>query len=400
MNLNLIKPCVIGLGYVGLPILINLSKKYKTSGYDISLERVQNLKKGIDIFNEYKKIDLKKIQSNYTNDIKKIDICNLFIVAVPTPIFLNKKPNLIHLKDVCIKLSKILKKNDIIIFESTVYPGITNEICIKILEKKSKLTEGKDFFVGYSPERVNPGDKSHNLKNIYKILAYPHNYMKEEVKKLYSLLAKKIVLASNIREAEAAKVIENVQRDVNIGLINEFYMVCNRLNIDFENVINLASTKWNFLKFKPGLVGGHCLPVDPYYLSYVAKKNKIQTKITLSGRSINDNMAKLVETKIINNINNYKFKQKKIIICGLSYKKDVADLRNSLALKIFQNIKKINKNVKGFDPLLNIQIAKKYNLITSVKQLSKFDVFFVLTKHGVLQDILKRLRNKVILYPI
>jgi UDP-N-acetyl-D-galactosamine dehydrogenase len=321
-------------------------------------------------------------------------------VAVPTPIFLNKRPNLNHLKDVCIKISKILKKSDIIIFESTVYPGITGDVCVKILEKKSKLIEGKDFFVGYSPERVNPGDKKHTLKNIHKILAYPHTYKKKEVKMLYSLLAKKIILTNNIREAETAKVIENIQRDVNIGLINEFYMVCNRLNINFENVINLASTKWNFLRFKPGLVGGHCLPVDPYYFSYVAKKNNIQTKITLSGRSINDSMSKVVETKIIENINKIELKKKKIVICGLSYKKDVADLRNSLALKIFQNIRKKNKYVKGFDPLLNIHIAKKYNLITSINQLSKFDVFFVLTRHDALQDILKRLKKKVILYPI
>ena len=394
------KACVIGLGYVGLPILKNLSKKYKTVGYDTNHKRIQNLKKRIDIFSEFNKNDLSEINTTYTTEIEKVSSCNLFIVAVPTPVFLNKKPNLSHLKDVCNKISKILKKNDIIIFESTVYPGLTNDFCINILEKKSKLNEGKDFFVGYSPERVNPGDKKHSLKNINKILAYPHNYKKKDLKKTYSSLGKKIILTNNIKEAEIAKVIENIQRDVNIGLINEFYLVCNKLNINFDNVINLASSKWNFLKFKPGLVGGHCLPVDPYYLSFISKKNNVQTKITLAGRPINDSMASLVEKKILNKIKKINIKNKKIIICGLSYKKDVADLRNSLSLKIFNNINKKNKDIKGYDPLLNIEIAKKKKFITSINELSKFDVFFVLTNHTIMSSILKKIKHKVIFYPI
>ena len=394
------KACVVGLGYVGLPILKNLSKKYLTVGYDNNYKRIQKLKKKIDIFSEFSKNDLSKINTTYTTEIEKVSFCNLFIVTVPTPVFLNKKPNLGHLKDVCNKISKILKKNDIIIFESTVYPGTTNDFCIKILEKKSKLAEGKDFFVGYSPERVNPGDKKHSLKNINKILAYPHNYKKKDLKKMYSSLGKKIILTNNIKEAETAKVIENIQRDVNIGLINEFYLVCDKLNINFDNVINLASTKWNFLKFKPGLVGGHCLPVDPYYLSFISKKNKVQTKITLAGRSINDSMASLVEKKILDTIKKINNKNKKIIICGLSYKKDVADLRNSLSLKIFNNINKKNKDIKGYDPLLNIDIAKKKKFITSINELSKFDVFFVLTKHTIMSSILKKIKHKTIFYPI
>jgi UDP-N-acetyl-D-galactosamine dehydrogenase len=397
----MIKACIIGLGYVGLPILANLSKKYKTVGYDNSLQRVKNLRKGIDTFNEFNKSDLRKIKTTYTNLITKINSCNLFIVTVPTPVFSNKKPNLSHLKDVCIKVSKILKKKDIIIFESTVYPGVTNDFCIKILEKKSKLVEGKDFFVGYSPERVNPGDKRHGLKNINKILAYPHKFMKNELINLYSFLCKKIILTNDVKEAETAKVIENIQRDVNIGLINEFYLVCNKLNINFENVISLASTKWNFLKFKPGLVGGHCLPVDPYYLSYIGKKNKLQTKITLAGRSINDSMATVVEKKILDKIKKINFRnKKKILICGLSYKKDVADLRNSLSLKIFQNIHKKNKNIKGYDPLINRDIANKNKFINSINEVSKFDIFFVLTNHTILSNILKNLKDKKIFYPI
>lgn len=395
------KVCIIGLGYVGLPILANLSKKYITVGYDNNSQRIKSLKQGIDIFNEFSKKDLNKVKTIYTNKIKKIATCNLFIVTVPTPIFSNKEPNLKHLNDVCKKISKVLKRKDIIIFESTVYPGITNDFCTKILEKKSKFVEGKDFFVGYSPERVNPGDKNHGLKNINKILAYPNNFLKNDVRKLYSLLAKKIILTNNIKEAEIAKVIENVQRDVNIGLINEFYLVSNKLKLNFENVMSLASTKWNFLKFKPGLVGGHCLPVDPYYLSHISKKNNIQTKITLSGRSINDSMTKVVEKKILNKIKQINFKKKKrIIICGLSYKKDVADLRNSLALKIYKNLRRKNKNIKGFDPLINTKISKKNNLISSINQISKFDIFFILTNHTILRKILKKLKNKTIIYPI
>ncbi len=393
--------CIIGLGYVGLPILANLSKKYITVGYDNNSQRIKSLKQGVDIFNEFSKKDLNKVKTIYTNKLKKIATCNLFIVTVPTPIFSNKKPNLKHLNDVCKKISKVLKRKDIIIFESTVYPGITNDFCTKILEKRSKFVEGKDFFVGYSPERVNPGDKNHGLKNINKILAYPHTFMKNDVRKLYSLLAKKIILTNNIEEAEIAKVIENVQRDVNIGLINEFYLVSNKLKLNFENIMRLASTKWNFLKFKPGLVGGHCLPVDPYYLSHISKKNNIQTKITLSGRSINDSMTKVVEKKILNKIKQINFKKKKrIIICGLSYKKDVADLRNSLALKIYKNLRRKNKNIKGFDPLINTKISKKNNLISSINQISKFDIFFVLTNHTILRKILKKLKNKTIIYPI
>ena len=295
----MIKPCIIGLGYVGLPILINLSNKYISTGYDNSASRIKDLKKGIDIFNEFKKKQLKSKKINFTNSVNDIKNSNLFIITVPTPILSNRKPDLKHLNDVCKVLSKIIKKKDIIIFESTVYPGLTNNFCIPLLEKYNNLKSNVDFFVGYSPERVNPGDKNHQLENINKILAYPNNFKKRELINLYSNLGKKIVFTNNIIEAETAKVIENIQRDVNIGLINEIYIACKKLKINFENVNKLASTKWNFLNFKPGLVGGHCLPVDPYYFSHICKKNKFNTKITLAGRSINDSMINVV----INNIN-------------------------------------------------------------------------------------------------
>ena len=398
MNKIIFKPCIIGLGYVGLPILLNLSKRYDAIGYDNNHNRIKKLSKGEDFFNEFKKKELIDKSVKYTNSLETIKNYNLFIVTVPTPILKNKKPDLKHLKDVCSNLSKIIKKNDIIIFESTVYPGLTNDYCVPLLQKKNSWKEGLDFFVGYSPERVNPGDKNHDLNKINKILAYPYSYLKKELIKLYSLISKKIIFSENIKEAEAAKVIENIQRDVNIGLINEIYLVCKKLKLDFNNVIDLASTKWNFLRFSPGLVGGHCLPVDPYYLAYISKKNNFKTKITLAGRSINDAMAKTIKNEIIyeikkNDIND----KKKIVICGLSYKKDVADLRNSLSLKIYNDLKKKYKKIKGYDPLIDSSYKKKYNLINSRNEFLKFDIYILLTNHSIIEKNLKLLPKKKII---
>ena len=386
------KICVIGLGYVGLPILLRLSNKYKCVGFDNNLERINDLKRGNDKFREFKKKELNKKSILYSNSLNDLRDCNLFIVTVPTPIYKNKKPDLSHLKDVCYKISKVINKKNIIIFESTVYPGLTNNFCIPILEKSSKLKEGADFFVGYSPERVNPGDKRHTLKMINKILAYPHSFKKSEIIKIYSNLGKKIIFSNNIIEAETAKVIENIQRDVNIGLINEIYLACNKLNINFKNVNYLASTKWNFLNFKPGLVGGHCLPVDPYYFSHICKKNNFDTKITLAGRNINDSMTNMIIRNIKYQIKIKKLLKKKILICGLTYKKDVADIRNSLSLKIYNKIK--NKNIRGYDPLINKKLAKKLSLINNKKDLRKFDVYVFLTEHSILEKKIKDLKNR------
>ena len=391
-NKKIFKPCIIGLGYVGLPILLNLANKYSTCGYDINLERIRNLKKGFDTFNEFKKKQLKNKKIKLLNKLKNLHDCNLFIITVPTPVFKNKKPDLSHLNDVCKKLSKVIKNNDIIIFESTVYPGVTKKFCIPLLESDNNLKEGKDFYVGYSPERVNPGDKKHNLKNINKILAYPHNYKKKEILKFYSNLGKKIIFTKKINEAETAKVIENIQRDVNIGLINEIYLTCKKMDINFNDVIKLASTKWNFIKFKPGLVGGHCLPVDPYYFSYISKKNKAQSKITLAGRSTNDSMQDFVYKKIIGKIKN--FKKKKILICGLTYKTNVSDLRNSLAFNIFKKLRKNNNNIIGYDPLISNITAKKCGIINTVKNIKNFDFYIPITNHEIVRKFLSKINDK------
>ena len=386
------KICVIGLGYVGLPILLRLSRKYNCVRYDNNLERINDLKKGNDKFKEFKRKELNKKSVSYSNSLNDIKLCNLFIIAVPTPIYKNKKPDLTHLKNVCSKISKIINKKDIIVFESTVYPGLTNNVCIPILEKATKFKEGKDFFVGYSPERVNPGDSSHSIERINKVLAYPHSYKKKEIIKLYSNLGKKIIFTKKIKEAETAKVIENIQRDVNIGLINEIYLTCLKMKINFEDVMKLASTKWNFIKFKPGLVGGHCLPVDPYYFSYISKKNKAKSEITLAGRSTNDSMQDFVYKKIINEIK--KYKNKKILICGLTYKENVSDLRNSLAFNIFKKLKKKKSKIFGYDPMLSDSVSKKFGIINKKKNIQKFDIYIPITNHKKIISTLRKLVNK------
>ena len=395
-KLLILKPAVLGLGYVGLPLLLNLINKFEVRGYDVNKKRISDLKKGKDTFKEFSNENLFKAKRFFTDDINDLKDQNLFIVAVPTPIHLNKNPNLNYIKSACESLSKILKQDDIIIFESTVYPGVTNDICIKIIERNSGLTEGINFFVGYSPERVNPGDKGHNLKNIDKILAYPHKFRKKELTELYSLVSKKIVFSDNIKESETAKVIENIQRDVNIGLINEIYLFCDKMNINFNNVLNQASSKWNFIKFKPGLVGGHCLPVDPYYFSFISKKNKFNTKITLAGRSINNSMQNFFYKKIKRKL----IKNKKILICGLTYKANVADLRNSLNIEIYKKLRRGNTNIFGFDPLISQNLSKKLGIIKSEKMFNNFDIYVPLVKHNLIKKLLKKISKKKIILDI
>ena len=397
-NLNFLRPCVIGLGYVGLPILLKLQKKYDVLGYDINKNRIRNLINAKDDFNEINKKELIVLKNLLTDKFLDLKSRNLYIITVPTPIYKNKSPDLSHLKNVCMKLSKKIKQKDIIIFESTVYPGITDNFCKSILEKNSKLKDGKDFFVGYSPERVNPGDKSHSLKMINKILAYPYSFKKKEIVKLYSNLGKKIIFTKKIREAETAKVIENIQRDVNIGLINEIYLVCKKMKIDFNKVMKLASTKWNFIKFKPGLVGGHCLPVDPYYFSHVSKKYKLKSKITLAGRYINDEMQNFIYKEISKKIN--KHKNKKILFCGLTYKENVADLRNSLALNIFKKFKKKKFKIFGYDPLIDDKVSKKTKIYNSLKNFRDYDVYIPITKHKKIEHKIKKLPSKKIVLNI
>ena len=386
-------PCIFGLGYIGLPITLNLANKFLTYAFDINKERIESLKKKIDVNKEFdsrKFGNLKKII--FTNKIADIKKCNFFILSVPTPIHKNKTPNLKNLKDAIKTISKILKKNDIIFIESTVFPGVTEQ-CKNYLEKKTNLKNNKDFFIGYSPERVNPGDKIHTLQNITKVVAIETKNKKilKRVSKIYNEISIKLIKSKNIKTAETAKVIENIQRDLNIALMNEILLICKKLKINFNEVIRLAKSKWNFMNFRPGLVGGHCLPVDPYYLSSISKKNYFKTEVTLAGRKINDGMLNYVIRELSNFLNkkNKFLKNSKIMIVGLTYKAGVADMRNSLNFKIFKKIKKYNNKIDGCDPFVEEKIKITYGIYNKINKKIKYDVILFLSYHNFFKKIFK-----------
>ena len=391
---NNIKPCIIGLGYVGLPIFVNLSKNFKTCGFDISKKRIDNLKKKIDTNLEYTRKNLiLKNGSYFTNDKKKLKESNFYIITVPTPITKRKKPDLRLVNKAIKNISNFLNYGDILILESTVYPGVTEEYCAKILNKFTKLKLGKDFFVGYSPERINPGDKKHSLNKISKIVAFSDKKNLGKVKYVYKNLGNKIIYTKNIKEAETAKVVENIQRDLNIALINEIFIFCKNNNLDFKEVVRLASTKWNFIKFYPGLVGGHCLPVDPYYFSFIAKKKNQITKVTLAGRNTNNYMPYYVSKMIIKNIKLDKnYRKKRYLIAGLTYKPNVPDIRNSLALKVFKSVKNSISRTDGFDPYIK---SNKMNLKRKMT-VRNYEKIFVLTKHNFFKNIEFRKNKKFV----
>jgi len=389
----MLKICVMGLGYVGLPICLELSKKYSTIGFDINKLRVSNLKKNLDFNNEFKKKDFLNKKLVFTDKIEEIKNCNFYIICVPTPITKLKKPDLKYVKKCFDIISIVLKKNDIIVLESTVYPGITKSFAKK-LENNNKLINNRDFFVCYSPERINPGDKENKLSKINKILAYEgkNKEIKKKLKYVYSKISKNLIFTNKINEAETAKGIENIQRDLNIAFYNEILLICEKLNIEFNEVIRLAKTKWNFIEFSPGLVGGHCLPVDPYYLTYVANKKKYKPKVTLAGRSINESMKSYVLKIIHRKIKNLKkSKKSKIKIClfGLTYKYGVSDIRNSQNIEIFNLLKHRYKNTFAYDPFL---ISN--NFAWTKNKLHKYDLYVFLSKGKIFKKIYLNLKNK------
>ena len=392
----MLKICVIGLGYVGLPICLKLAKNFNTVGFDINTKRINSLKNQIDLNHEFKKKDLKKKNLIFSKEIKDLDKCNFYIICVPTPITNSKLPDLRYIEESFKLLSKILKKGDIIILESTVYPGVT-ETFAKKLEKKTKLRNNRDFSICYSPERINPGDKKNNLNQINKILAYEGESQKVKtlLKNVYEKICKKLVFSKNIKEAETAKGIENIQRDLNIALFNEILIICNRLNLDFNEVIRLASTKWNFINFSPGLVGGHCLPVDPYYLTYIAKKKGYKSKVTLSGRYVNNYMKKYVIDFADFYLRKSQIKKNKIRICivGLTYKYGVSDTRNSQKIEIFKHFKKKFKQTKCFDPFFKSADNLKFN------ELKKYNFFIFLSKGKKFSNIANLVDKKKIIDP-
>tara|TARA_B100000242_G_scaffold134999_1_gene95925 strand:+ start:17 stop:1231 length:1215 start_codon:yes stop_codon:yes gene_type:complete len=400
MKNRIIKPCIVGLGYVGLPLFLKLQKKINTIGYDSNYLRIKELKSYLDRNYEFKKNDLiLKKNSSITSDHKKTNHCNFFIVAVPTPVLKNNKPDLTYLKKSCETIGKVLKKNDIVFFESTVYPGITENYCGKILEKISGLKLDIDFFIGYSPERINPGDKKHSIDKVVKIISANKFSTLQVGKKIYKKVVKKVVINKNIKEAESAKVIENIQRDLNIGLMNEIYKVCESSRINFKNVINLASTKWNFIKFNPGLVGGHCLPVDPYYYSHFAKSYGVSTEILLAGRRVNNSMFKFIFQKIKYELKKkgLKLNKSKILLLGLSYKKNVSDLRNSFVINLAELINKNSLKLDIFDPLISKPKSMKLKLINRIK-LKNYDLIINAVDHNIFKKIISEIRNKKLNY--
>jgi UDP-N-acetyl-D-galactosamine dehydrogenase len=386
---------VVGLGYVGLPIAMAFGKKYSTVGYDINSTKVKNLKNGIDETKQFSKKDFKSasklIFTESIHDIKKKDI---YIVSVPTPITKKNKPDLKNIKEASKIVGKSIKKNSIIIFESTVYPGLTEEVCLPIIESVSNLKWKKDFFLGYSPERINPGDKIHKLENIIKVVSGDTTYSRNKINKLYkSIIKAGTYVAPSIQVAEAAKIIENTQRDINIALMNELSLICQKLNISTYEVLKAANTKWNFLNFKPGLVGGHCIGVDPYYLIYKAQKIKHRPYVINSGRYINDSM----HIKIFQNIRKLiNFDKKKIItFIGISFKEDCADLRNS---KIIEIIKKLNKEkykLQVYDPLIEQNTELLFDIkLSKFSNLKNTDILVVGPFHQLIKKKLNR--NKII----
>ncbi len=390
----MVKIGVIGLGYVGLPICLNISKSFNTIGFDLNKKRIANLKKKNDYNNEFKKKDFLKKKILFSKKINDLKYCNFYIICVPTPLKKNNIPDLNSVEKSFRIISKVLKKNDIIVLESTVYPGITKRY-EKFLQNKTKLISNKDFFVCYSPERINPGDKKNNLKNIKKIVAFEGNNkeVKKKLYKVYKKLSKKIIFSKKIKEAETAKGIENIQRDLNIALFNEILLICKKLNLNFHEVIRLANSKWNFLKFHPGLVGGHCLPVDPYYLTFAAKKKGYFSKVTLSGRSVNNYMKNFVIQDVEKRINKSKNKKNiKICICGLTYKYGVSDIRNSQKLEIFNHFKNIYKNTKAYDPFLK-------NFDTIPKNIEKYNLVLFLSNGKKFEMLAKKLDSQKLIDP-
>ncbi len=348
---------VIGLGYVGLPLAIEFSKKFKVIGFDIDGQRIKELSNGYDRTLEVESSDLKNIKNlKFTTEISNIKDSNIFIIGVPTPVDEENKPDFRNLIDASETIGGILKPNDIVIYESTVYPGATEEICVPCLEKKSGLKLNSDFYVGYSPERINPGDKNHRLTDIVKVTSGSSSEAAVVINDLYkSIVTAGTHMASSIKVAEAAKVIENTQRDVNIGLINELANIFEKLSIDTEEVLDAAGTKWNFLPFKPGLVGGHCIGVDPYYLCFKAESVGYKPEMILAGRKINDAMSKYISDQIdkLMKSKNIDINNSNILVMGVTFKEDCPDTRNTKVFDLVKELTYKGASVKTYDPWVN-----------------------------------------------
>lgn len=413
------KISIIGLGYVGLPLAIEFSKTYSTVGYDINENRVQQLNKSIDINGEIVESSLVTTKARFSSSTNDIKDSNIYIITVPTPIDKKNNPDLSLLENACHTVGSVLNKNNIVIFESTVYPGTTEEICVPILEKHSKLNYITDdnkhsvnngFYCGYSPERINPGDQEHYLSNIMKITSGSTQEVAEKIDNLYKTIVNAGTFkARSIMVAEAAKIIENTQRDVNIALVNELSIIFYKLGIDTKDVLDAAETKWNFNRYDPGLVGGHCIGVDPYYLAYKSMEIGYYPEMILSGRKINDGMPEIIAKRIKDLLKkkNKKIENSNILIMGLSFKKDCKDLRNSKVFNLAKILNDESAKIDVYDPFINQSEINPNNTFTLIKEPKNeyYDVVIIAVDHSIfysmgISDIRKFGKEEAIIFDV
>ncbi|MBA2081019.1 Vi polysaccharide biosynthesis UDP-N-acetylglucosamine C-6 dehydrogenase TviB [Aeromonas veronii] len=393
MNLENLKIGIIGLGYVGLPLAVEFGKIFDTLGFDIKTDRVNELRSGQDSTLECSAEELlEATHLSYTDSLDDIKHCNFYIVTVPTPITEENTPDLTPLEKASEALGKIIKQGDIVVFESTVYPGATEEVCLPIIEKLSGLKFNHDFYAGYSPERINPGDKVNRLTTIVKITSGSTPAVADFVDEVYrQIVTVGTHKASSIRVAEAAKVIENTQRDLNIAVINEFAKIFNRLDIDTEEVLKAAGTKWNFLPFKPGLVGGHCISVDPYYLTHKAQEVGYRPEVILAGRRINDGMGEYVATQLVKKMarNKINIDEAKVLVMGFTFKGDCPDVRNTKIIDIIKELKEFNMSVDVYDSWAEKhEVQEEYGIILLDKlEPAKYDAIILAVDHSETKEM-------------
>ena len=404
------KIAIIGLGYVGLPLAVEFGKKYYTTGFDININRVNDLKKGIDSTLEIDSDVLLTTLSNgkfsLTSNMKEIENCNIYIVTVPTPADKHNRPDLTPMIKASENVGSVLKKEDIVIYESTVYPGVTEEEMVPILENVSGLKYNQDFFCGYSPERINPGDKEHTVTKILKVTSGSTVEVAELVDQLYkSIISAGTYKASSIKVAEAAKVIENSQRDINIAFVNELSKIFNLMGIDTQEVLEAAGTKWNFLKFKPGLVGGHCIGVDPYYLAQKAQEVGYHPEILLAGRRLNDSMGKHVAQETIKLMirKGLKVIDSNVLILGFTFKEDCPDVRNTRVIDIYNELLSFDMNVDIFDPLVGQdEVKHEYGLevLTQKPDMRQYSAVILAVAHKDFKNLNLKATDELVVYDV
>jgi len=384
------KLAVIGLGYVGLPIALEFARKIKVIGFDINAKRVDMMRNNIDPSQELDSAAFDGCDIEFTNELEILKQANFYIVAVPTPVDDHNVPDLVPVQRASETIGKVIKKGDYVVFESTVYPGCTEEDCVPIIEKLSGLKSVIDFKIGYSPERINPGDKEHTLAKIIKVVSGCDAESLDEVAKVYELVVTAGVhRASSIKVAEAAKIIENTQRDLNIALMNELSIIFDRMNINTYEVLEAAGTKWNFLKFQPGLVGGHCIGVDPYYLTYKSKELGYDSQVILAGRVINDGMAGYVAKKVLQHIiqHNGDIKNAKVLIMGATFKENVSDIRNSKVADVVKELKSFSLNVQVTDPHAeSAELLHEYGFELTSQLDNDYDAVLVTVPHNAYKN--------------